>query len=112
MISLHPPRNRPQAKDRQDDLQSQPSVAVRSDSSLSSLSSLPSRAQRRSAAMVQPVTVTTTFTLEGYAIREYKRIVPGFVVRSPTLVQQCMTTRSSAPATTARRCRARQRSPH
>jgi hypothetical protein len=67
MISLHPPRNRPQAKDRQDDLQSLPSVAVRSDSSLSSL---PSRAQRRSAAMVQPVTVTTTFTLEGYAIRE------------------------------------------
>jgi hypothetical protein len=27
--------------------------------------------------MVQPVAVTTTFTLEGYAIREYKRIVPG-----------------------------------
>ena len=27
--------------------------------------------------MVQPVAVTTTFMLEGYAIREYKRIVQG-----------------------------------
>jgi uncharacterized protein YbjQ (UPF0145 family) len=31
--------------------------------------------------------VTTTFTIEGYAIREYKGIVRGIVVRSPTLVQ-------------------------
>jgi uncharacterized protein YbjQ (UPF0145 family) len=37
--------------------------------------------------MVQPVAVTTTFTLEGFAIREYKGIVRGIVVRSPTLVQ-------------------------
>ncbi len=27
--------------------------------------------------MVQPLAVTTTFMLEGYAIREYKRIVQG-----------------------------------
>jgi uncharacterized protein YbjQ (UPF0145 family) len=27
--------------------------------------------------MVQPVVVTTTFMLEGYSIREYKRIVQG-----------------------------------
>lgn len=31
--------------------------------------------------------VTTTFTIEGYAIHEYKGIVRGIVVRSPTLVQ-------------------------
>ena len=38
-------------------------------------------------AMVMPIVVTTTFTIEGYAIREYKGIVRGIVVRSPTLVQ-------------------------
>ena len=37
--------------------------------------------------MVQPVCVTTTFSIEGYGIREYKGIVRGIVVRSPTLVQ-------------------------
>jgi len=37
--------------------------------------------------MVQPVFVTTTFTLEGYGIREYKGLVRGIVVRSPTLLQ-------------------------
>ncbi|MEA5474588.1 YbjQ family protein [Synechococcus sp. CCY9201] len=37
--------------------------------------------------MVKPVFVTTTFTIEGYAIREYKGIVRGIVVRSPTLIQ-------------------------
>ena len=37
--------------------------------------------------MVQPVAVTTTLTLKGFAIREYKGIVPGSVVRFPTLVQ-------------------------
>jgi uncharacterized protein YbjQ (UPF0145 family) len=37
--------------------------------------------------MVQSVAVTTTFTLEGFAIREYKGLVRGIVVRSPTLVQ-------------------------
>jgi uncharacterized protein YbjQ (UPF0145 family) len=31
--------------------------------------------------------VTTTFTIEGYAIREYKGLVRGIVARSPTLVQ-------------------------
>jgi len=31
--------------------------------------------------------VTTTFTIEGHTIREYKGIVRGIVVRSPTLVQ-------------------------
>lgn len=38
-------------------------------------------------SLMQPMFVTTTFTLEGYAIREYKGIVRGIVVRSPTLVQ-------------------------
>ena len=37
--------------------------------------------------MPQPLFVTTTFTIEGYAIREYKGLVRGIVVRSPTLVQ-------------------------
>jgi len=37
--------------------------------------------------MLQPVAVTTTFTVEGYAIREYRGLVRGIVVRSPTLVQ-------------------------
>ncbi|MFZ9229029.1 MAG: YbjQ family protein [Prochlorococcaceae cyanobacterium] len=37
--------------------------------------------------MHQLIPVTTTFTIEGYAIREYKGIVRGIVVRSPTLVQ-------------------------
>ena len=36
---------------------------------------------------MQPLFVTTTFTIEGYAIREYRGIVRGIVVRSPTLVQ-------------------------
>ena len=31
--------------------------------------------------------VTTTFTFEGYKIREYKGIVRGIIVRSPTIVQ-------------------------
>ena len=31
--------------------------------------------------------VTTTFTFEGYRIREYKGIVRGIIVRSPTIVQ-------------------------
>ena len=31
--------------------------------------------------------VTTTFTIEGYAIKEYKGIVRGITVRSPTIVQ-------------------------
>jgi uncharacterized protein YbjQ (UPF0145 family) len=37
--------------------------------------------------LMKPIFVTTTFTIEGYAIREYKGIVRGIVVRSPTLVQ-------------------------
>jgi len=37
--------------------------------------------------MHQLIPVTTTFNIEGYAIREYKGIVRGIVVRSPTLVQ-------------------------
>ena len=37
--------------------------------------------------MVQPVFVTTTFSIEGHTIREYKGLVRGIVVRSPTLVQ-------------------------
>ena len=31
--------------------------------------------------------VTTSFTVEGYRIREYKGIVRGIVVRSPTIAQ-------------------------
>ncbi len=34
-----------------------------------------------------PIPVTTTFTLEGYRIREYKGLVRGIIVRSPTIVQ-------------------------
>jgi uncharacterized protein YbjQ (UPF0145 family) len=30
---------------------------------------------------------TTTFTIEGYRIKEYKGIVRGIIVRSPTIVQ-------------------------
>ncbi|PSB38546.1 YbjQ family protein [Aphanothece minutissima] len=37
--------------------------------------------------MVKPVFVTTTFTIEGYAITAYRGLVRGIVVRSPTLVQ-------------------------
>ena len=31
--------------------------------------------------------VTTTFTIEGYRIREYKGVVRGIIVRSPTIAQ-------------------------
>jgi uncharacterized protein YbjQ (UPF0145 family) len=31
--------------------------------------------------------VTTTFTIEGYRIREYKGLVRGIIVRSPTIAQ-------------------------
>jgi uncharacterized protein YbjQ (UPF0145 family) len=31
--------------------------------------------------------VTTTFTIEGYKIKEYKGIVRGIIVRSPTIMQ-------------------------
>lgn len=31
--------------------------------------------------------VTTTFTIEGYVIKEYKGIVRGIIVRSPTIAQ-------------------------
>jgi len=31
--------------------------------------------------------VTTTFTIEGYKIREYKGLVRGIIVRSPTILQ-------------------------
>ena len=33
------------------------------------------------------IPVTTTFTFEGYRIREYKGIVRGIIVRAPTIVQ-------------------------
>jgi len=33
------------------------------------------------------IPVTTTFTIEGYRIREYKGLVRGIIVRSPTIVQ-------------------------
>jgi len=31
--------------------------------------------------------VTTTFTIEGYRIKEYKGVVRGIIVRAPTIVQ-------------------------
>jgi uncharacterized protein YbjQ (UPF0145 family) len=31
--------------------------------------------------------VTTTFTIEGYRIKEYKGVVRGMIVRSPTIIQ-------------------------
>ena len=34
--------------------------------------------------------VTTTFTIEGFRIREYKGVVRGIIVRSPTIVQGIM----------------------
>lgn len=34
--------------------------------------------------------VTTTFTIEGYRIREYKGLVRGIIVRSPTILQGIM----------------------
>jgi uncharacterized protein YbjQ (UPF0145 family) len=34
-----------------------------------------------------PIPVTTTFAFEGYRIREYKGIVRGIIVRSPTIAQ-------------------------
>ena len=33
------------------------------------------------------IPVTTTFTIEGYRIKEYKGIVRGITVRAPTIVQ-------------------------
>ncbi len=33
------------------------------------------------------IPVTTTFTIEGYRIIEYKGVVRGIIVRSPTIVQ-------------------------
>src|SRR5208282_6669814 len=34
-----------------------------------------------------PMLVTTTFGFEGYRIREYKGIIRGIIVRSPTIAQ-------------------------
>lgn len=34
--------------------------------------------------------VTTTFTIEGYQIKEYKGVVRGIIVRSPTIAQGFM----------------------
>ena len=34
--------------------------------------------------------VTTTFTIEGYRIREYRGVVRGIIVRSPTIAQGIM----------------------
>ena len=35
----------------------------------------------------QPMPVTTTFTIEGYRIRQYLGVVRGIIVRSPTITQ-------------------------
>lgn len=34
-----------------------------------------------------PLPVTTTFTIEGYKVKEYRGIVRGIIVRSPTISQ-------------------------
>ena len=36
------------------------------------------------------IPITTTFTIEGFRIKEYKGIVRGLVVRSPTVMQGLM----------------------
>jgi uncharacterized protein YbjQ (UPF0145 family) len=36
------------------------------------------------------IPVTTTFTIEGYRIVEYRGVVRGLIVRSPTLIQGLM----------------------
>ena len=36
------------------------------------------------------IPVTTTFTIEGYRIREYRGIVRGIIVRAPTIAQGIM----------------------
>jgi uncharacterized protein YbjQ (UPF0145 family) len=45
-------------------------------------------ADERRKAMQMPV--TTTFTIEGFQIREYKGVVRGIIVRSPTIAQGIM----------------------
>jgi uncharacterized protein YbjQ (UPF0145 family) len=37
--------------------------------------------------MPEPIFVTTTFSFDGYAIKAYKGLVRGIVVRSPTITQ-------------------------
>jgi uncharacterized protein YbjQ (UPF0145 family) len=37
--------------------------------------------------MPEPFFVTTTFNFDGYAIKTYKGVVRGIVVRSPTIAQ-------------------------
>jgi uncharacterized protein YbjQ (UPF0145 family) len=36
------------------------------------------------------IPVTTTFTIEGYRIREYRGVVRGLIVRAPTIAQGLM----------------------
>jgi uncharacterized protein YbjQ (UPF0145 family) len=45
-------------------------------------------AAERRKTMQMPV--TTTFTIEGFRIREYKGVVRGIIVRSPTIAQGIM----------------------
>jgi uncharacterized protein YbjQ (UPF0145 family) len=45
----------------------------------------PLSATERRSAMDMPV--TTTFTIEGYRIKEYKGVARGIIVRSPTIAQ-------------------------
>src|SRR3954467_5567536 len=41
-------------------------------------------------SMHSPMPVTTTFTIEGYRIRQYLGIVRGIIVRAPTISQGIM----------------------
>src|SRR3954468_16829523 len=36
---------------------------------------------------IRPMQITTTFTIEGYQITDYKGLVRGIIVRSPTIAQ-------------------------
>jgi uncharacterized protein YbjQ (UPF0145 family) len=40
--------------------------------------------------MGMDIPVTTTFTIEGYRIREYRGVVRGIIVRAPTIAQGIM----------------------
>ena len=39
---------------------------------------------------LMPIPVTTTFTIEGYRVRQYLGIVRGIIVRAPTISQGIM----------------------
>lgn len=44
-------------------------------------------ASRNGYACIMSLPVTTTFTFEGYRVKEYKGVVRGLIVRAPTISQ-------------------------